>query len=311
MAVTDVTKKPKAIGGTLSRRYSDEQVSQVFNVHLSAQSEDLPTILSQAQAAGFTARVPYRGEAWPENPDYGLFADTFTFTPVDELLKWYEVAVNYVPLKSGEPDTGSNNDNPLLWPRTYRWDWVEFEEAVTTAKNVDTFTGGGGRAALTEGPVVNPAYQEYDEGLFDTVREGVLVVRWNLASLEDVSDIEDTYSGTCNSDTVLGRPLRRWKYIGIEDGEEQTANGIKYRPVAVRIQLTRSTDRKINSVGWKHLDAAGVDLVTAKVKDEDTGEMMPASEPVFIGLDGKFSASAISNTWRWLREVPYAPLING
>lgn len=311
MAVTEVTKKSKAIAGTLSRRYSDEQTSQVFNVYLDAQSEDLPTILAQAQQAGFTARIPNRGEAWPVNPTYGLYADSFAFSPVEDLLKWYEVTVNYMPLKPGEPNTEETNDNPLLWPRTYKWDWVEFEEAIVEARNVDAFTGGAGRAALTLGPMENPAYQEYDEGLFETVREGVLCIRYNVATLEEISDIEDEYSGTCNSDTVAGRPARRWKYIGVEDGEEQIANGVKYRPIVVRVQLTRSTDRKVNSVGWKHYNPAGTDLVIAKVKDDDTGEMVPASEPVFIGLDGKMSASAVSNSWRYKNEVPYAPLING
>lgn len=306
-------KKTGSCSGVVASKYAEMSATEVFVLTSSVEIHDFYTAYLTALAEN-PAEFPIIGNAWPVRPTLGLYASRIAPTMVSSQGKQWELTVTYEPLQPGEPNRDGVADNPLAWPKTYRWDWVEFEEAITRAKNVDAFTGGFGRAALTLGPVVNPAYQEYAEGLFDTFREGVIVVRYNVATLEDVIDIENTYQRTTNDDTVLGIGARRWKYLGVEDGDTQVHNEIEYRPVSVRVQLCKTTDRTINANGWKAFQPGGVKLVPAMVTEvtEDgtiTDRRIPASEPLFIGLNGEFTTTAQTNTWRYLDEVDYAPLL--
>jgi hypothetical protein len=252
------------------------------------------------------------GNAWPLRPTYGLYAKRITATMTSSQGTQWELQVSYEPLEPGEPNRDGVADNPLAWPRTYRWDWIESEEAVREARNVDAFTGAFGRAALTLGPVVNPAYQEYAEGLFNTVRYPVLVVRWNVATLADITAIDDALQNTTNNDTVFGIGVRRWKYLGVEDGDAQVHNEISYRPVSVRFALMKTTDQEINALGFKAFSAVdGVTLVPAMVNEATeagviTSNRVPSSEPLFIALNGQFTTTAQTNTWRFLTEVAYS-----
>jgi hypothetical protein len=312
------TKDIKGVSATLSPKYTDEQITEQFSVQLDNATDD-PVAVYEAALAANPTQFPARGAPWPVRPTYGLFAKQINPVMESDLGKRWKVAVTYMPLEPGEPDKSEFGDDPLLWPRTYRWDWVEFEEAIAEARNVDAIgsASGSGRAALTLGPVVNSALQEFDEGLFETVREGVLCIRYNVATLDEVSDIEDSFSRTTNSDTVRGRGPRRWKYIGVEDGDELIANGIKYRPIAIRVQLTKTTDRKLNNVGWNYWDVDDA-LVPKRVpfqvpETANSATMQPSSEPLFLRLDGSAADpdEAVTLTYRYLEEVPYAPLING
>ena len=148
----------------MSNRYADESVTARYVITLDAPSDDWPTILAQAQSlttSGSTYAPPQRGELWPTNSDYGLYAKRFTMRLEDpeKSLKRILLDVSYLPLDPGEPDPGNSPDNPLFWPAEYDIQYAEEEFVVEQARNVEAFTGAGGygRPAGTLGPVTNSA----------------------------------------------------------------------------------------------------------------------------------------------------------
>jgi len=302
---TECVIETMGVSGTLSHKYADEVITERFRVSLDAPSRNLPQILNDAYTAN-PSQFPLRGAPWPLNPTYGLFAKQFQFSAKSELLKHWEIAVNYQPLEPGESNT-SGGSNPLLWPATYSSDWIEYEEAITEARNVEAFTGGAGRAALTLGAVVNSAYDEFDEGLYRTVREMVLNIHRNLPSLDAVAQLNYDFQDTCNSDTYKGQGIRRWEFLGAVSPGVQTANGVDYWPTTISVHLKKTTDRKINNVGWKNLTFDG-EKVMYKVKDDVSGAMVDVSEPGFLTLSGARTNTPVVTTWRFLTEVPYASL---
>lgn len=303
----------KGVGGTLSPLYSDETITERFLVTLDTASRNLPAILNSARAANPT-QFPLRGQSWPLNPGYGLYAKKFDFEMRSDMGKQWAINVSYLPLEPNEPNTEGSNDNPLLWPATYAVDWVEYEEAITKARNVEALggsTSGAPRAANTLGPVVNGALQEFDEGIFEVVRDPVISITRNVATLDQVLSIESTYSRTTNSDTVYGVGPRRYKYLGVESGGVQTANGISYYTRTVRVQITKTTDRILNNVGWHfwYDDDGTKKLARFTVDDDDTKEKVPASEPGFLLRTGNKSTTPETVTYRHLEEVAYAGLL--
>lgn len=309
---TTCTRKAGSVSGVIAAKYSEGRVSESFNLVSDTPITD-PVEAYYAARSANPSQFPQVGAAWPTRPTYGLFAKRFSTNMVSSKGTQWEISVEYEPLEPDEPNRDGVSDNPLAWPRTYRWDWVEYEEAIKEAYNVEEFTGIE-REALTLGPVVNPAGQEYVDGLFDVVREAVLVIRWNVATLDDVAAIEAQYQRTTNTDTVFGIAPRRWKYLGLEDGDAQVHNEIPYRPVTVRVQLTKTTDRRLLSVGWKELDDDGLPNIPAMVEEHTetgvaTGNRIPASEPRFLNNAGKFVATPRTDVWRYLDEVNYAPLL--
>jgi hypothetical protein len=308
----------KASGGTLSRRYSDESVTERFRVRLDTASRSLPTILNLARAANPT-QFPLRGQAWPAAATYGLYADNFQFTPVGDLQKDWHITVTYMPLKPGEPDT-EGDDNPLNWPATYSIEWAEREEAVVEARNIATqgqSSPGGTRNANTLGPLVNSAGEEFEESVFRTVRRAVLSIHKNIASLDQVLSVEANYADTTNSDTVYGIGPRRYMYYGVESSGVQTANGINYYARTIRVMLDKTTDRYFNNVGWNYCTFVGGQngeskLTRFKVKasdDENDEAEVDSPEPQFLLLSGLKSTTAVTIGYRALQEVPYASLL--
>jgi hypothetical protein len=294
------------VTGTLSDKYANEVVTQRFRISLDAANRNIVNIAELARAANPT-QFPLRGQAWPDNPTYGLYAKQFQFEPMSELLTNWKCTVSYQPLEPGESNTGGVS-NPLLWPATYSADWVEYEEAVTEAKNVEAFTGGPGRAALTLGPVVNTAYQEFDEGLYRTVREMVLNIHRNLPSLDAVAQLNYDFQDTTNSDTYKGQGARRWMFLGAVSPGIQTANGIDYWPTTISVHLKKTTDRKINNVGWKNLNFDG-DVVAYKILDDESDQLVDVSEPAFLSLTGaRAPDTPLAITYRYLTETAYASL---
>ena len=309
--------------------YQSQSVAENFRITISEPSRNFPAIIALAHASQ-PSLFPDIGDPWPQLPLYGLYAKSFKFSKASARGLLLTCSVNYLPLKSGESDT-SNSSSPLTWPKSYWLEWVEYEQAVTQAKNIDAFTGGPTRPAGTLGPVVNSAYQEFEEGLFDTVREAVLCVKQNVATLASVINIQATYGGTCNADTVYGVGPRRYKFLGVEASSELIGNGIKYYECTVRVQLTKTTDRFMNNVGWKAFPpaaAAGVtDIVPCMVpeiqyKEDGTPDIDPAtnkaltkkvqvSEPVFLDLAGRQAEKTpLKIGYRYLDEVNYASLIS-
>lgn len=304
------TKATKGVGGTLSRRYADESITERFHVGLDTASTNLPAILNAARAANPT-EFPLRGQSWPANPGYGLTADSFAFEMRSDLGKQWDIVVTYTPLQSDEPDTEGTNDNPLLWPVVRQLSWIEREEAITEARNVQAFTGAFTRPALQLGPVVNTAYEEFDEGLFRTVRRAVLNVTKNVATLDECLALEDAFADTCNDSTILGVGPRKLAYLATEVNGPQKANGITYYVRTAQIVKEKTTDRRVNNVGWHCFDNDdGVTKRRCKVKDIESGEFVDVSEPAFLTLAGKQSGSAVAIDWRYLTETSYSGLLS-
>lgn len=314
----------KGCSGTLSRRYTDESWSEVFRVSLDTATRNGPAIITAARAANPT-EFPLRGQAWPANPTYGLYADTFPIAPYDSLGKQWLVTVNYVPLKAGEQNNEGTSDNPLLWPAVFTLDWIEREEAITEARNVEAIAQSSPtpRAANTLGLVTNSAGEEFDEGIFKTVRRAVVCITKNVPTLDSVLAVESQYADTTNSDTVYSIGPRRYQYLSVESPGKQIANGITYFARTVRVLVDKTTDRVVNNVGWSSWAAPADDpfgpITLTRIRinavDENgkaTKEKVDPAEPMFLQLNGSFvpnSAAATKVTYRYLTETPYAGLL--
>jgi hypothetical protein len=305
----------RSSGGTITRRYSDDSVTERFLVKLDVATRDLISVLNSARAANPT-QFPLKGQSWPSNPTYGLYADSFQLEPRNEFQTQWFVTVTYTPLKAGEHNT-EGSGNPLLWPAVFAVDWIEYDEAVTKARNVEAFTAAGAfnRPALTLGPCTNSAGGEFEEGVFETTRDAVLSITKNVATLNEVLSLEGTYAKTTNSDTVYGVGPRRYKYIGVETSGIQTANGISYYARTVRVQVMKTTDRAINNVGWHNINFDGKKVKYKVRKQDESGAAIEpavyedAQEPGFLTLAGARSEAATTVSYRWLTEVPYAGLL--
>lgn len=300
------------VSGTLSRRYADESVQEKFHVRLDTPTRSVVSVCNTARLANPT-QFPLRGEAWPAEPMYGLFADSFQCEMLSELGYSWHVTVTYAPLRPNESNTEGTNDNPLLWPAIYSLDWIETEVAITEGRNVEALGSAAPtpRPALTNGPVVNAALQEFEEGIFDSRRDAVLVIQKNVATLDEVLAIERDYALTTNSDTVLGIGPRRYKYLGVESSGRQVSNGIIYYPRTIRVAILKTTDRQVNNVGWHYWTTINdvKQLVRAKVKDDDNNKV-DSAEPVFLATTGGLSVGTpVKITYRYLTEVPYAGLL--
>jgi hypothetical protein len=322
--VTRCAKLPQQVGGTLARKFEESSCTEKFLIVLSESSIDLPAIATLANLFANSA-FPKPGDFWPTRPGYGWYADKFQFEAQDEAFTIWHCTVSYNPLKPGEPNTDGVNDDPLLYPPTYWLEFIEFEEPITQARNVEEIgndTKKGKREALTLGPVVNGALQEFEEPLMKTTRQTVLCMQRNYPSLDEILDIDDRFSDTCNSDAVYGREARQLEYIGIESGGVQTSNEIDYYSGVVRVKVTKSTDREILNLGWRYWSILRGDALNPDEKvesifkvdelDDDgkkTGEKIPAPEPSFLNLRGGKSTEPTSLHYRYLREVPYSGLL--
>lgn len=292
----------------LSNRYTDESISARYIITLDAASDDWPTILEQAQAisGGGNTAPPLRGESWPTNPGYGLYAKRFTMRleNAENSLLRVLLDVSYLPLDAGEPDPGTSPDNPLFWPAEYDIQYAEEEFVVEQAKNVEAFTGAGGygRPAGTLGPVTNSAGDETEEPLVDVERVAVVKIVKNVPNLDTIVSVNTNYARTTNSDNFLGAGPRRAKFIGAESGGKQNANGIIYYPMTVSVAIHKTTDRVVNNVGWNNLDFDGK-KVKYTVNNDDP------SSPQFLTLSGGRTTAVTKVTYRYLDEVSYAGLL--
>jgi hypothetical protein len=303
------------VKGKLARKYAGESVTETFDIFLDSPTRNIVEVAQLARAANPT-QFPLRGQGWPANPFYGLFADTFDLEPQSELNKIWKCTVTYTPLEPGEPNTEGNNENPLLWPSVPGLEWLEEEEAIEEAYNVEAIGSAsqkGERPALTLGQVCNSALQEFEEGLFRTKRVPVITMTKNVATLGEIYKLQTDFEDTTNSDTLVAGNItpRQLEYLCVEHQSEQTANGIKYFSRTVKILLRKSTDRKLNNVGWHYWKTEnGVKkLKRVTVEDEETDLPVPASEPSFLTHAGVRAFDTTSVTFRYLTPKTYASLL--
>lgn len=296
MAVTSVIIPPKGISGTLASKYTEESITERFQIIFDAPIFNLPLIILQAHFAN--PRFPDRGQSWPLFPDYGLFAKKFQLEDGGELGTHWNCSVGYEPLQPGESNTEGVSDNPLFWPPTWNLEEFEYDEVVAKGKNVQAFSGHYPRAALTLGAFVNSFGDETEEPIVEPASDAIFVRTDNVATLNEILQVQDYYRRTCNSDTIYGIGPRRFKFLNCKSGGQQTANGISYYQRIIRVQLMKSTDRTINNVGWQYEKDSG-----SEVTQHD------GSQPVFLTTAGKKSSTPVTIEYRYLDEVTYASIL--
>jgi hypothetical protein len=300
----------------LTHNYQDESVTELFKIKLDEPDRNIVEIAHQC--AALQPLFPGRGASWSEYPGYGLRAKKFRFTPSPGLINW-ECEVTYLPLSQGESDPEESDGNPLAWPAVYTLDWIEYEEAVKEAVNLEDLgadTDWGVREEGTLDLVVNGALQEFEEGIFDAQRDAVIQITKNVATLDEIIEYQTEYQRTTNNATFLGAAAYRVKFLSAVSGGLQKAGDIEYYPMTISLQIMKTTDKRMNNIGWHHwVTVGGVKtLVKFKVDETDaagnpTGEKVEASEPTFLTRGGKIGFAGSWVTYRYLTPKNYDGLL--
>lgn len=292
------------IEAVLSDRYEEESVTERYLITLDSATSSISTVYATGIASGNTNPLPQRGEAWPQRPNYGLYAKRLAFRHLDKSLLAWQCDVSYLPLTPGEPPNDAPDD-PLQWPATYRIDWVEQEKPIQQARNVEALGPDlVRRDANTLGPIVNGALQEYYQPQVYVARDAVVSITKNVATLDEAVARNVNFAGTTNSDTFLGAEARRARFLVAETDGLENANGIEYYAMTTRVQIEKTTDLILNNVGYQGYVGAFIQ----RFKDSDGEDV---ADPVFMKKDGTREEPGKVNTitYRYLDPVPYAPLV--
>jgi hypothetical protein len=286
--------------------YSGSTITSVTSAHARAVAAGLPGVGSQYESTS-------------------LYRINVSGTPTPEHRNGWEWVVAYGSLPDDQSGLNQSQiSNPLLRPATYDLERRETDFPIVEAKNVEPlpYAGGGasGRAAGTLGRVVNAAGEQADEQLLDTISNPVLVIRRNYASLNQIIELNLDYQLTTNDAAIYGWEIRRLKFLAAESLGRQEENGIEYYPGEVRIEVMKTTDLKLDNVGWHHWDVdeteevgfiiETLELVRAQVVDKQTGQKVDAAAPVNLTMDGWLGSDEepTSITYRYLTETDYSPL---
>lgn len=238
---------------------------------------------------GINNPVAGRGAAYSfgGSSDLGSFARRFSVAKLDapnSLTKWV-VTAHYGPVEDGETQTQLQQVNPLLWPTQFWINWVEEQVPLEKARNVDAMDQIT-RPALTEGPVVNAAGQEFTTPAMKTVFHPIINAQKNYATLEEIYELNADFQGTTNDSTIFDGlfPPRTVRFLTAESGQIQNVGSTFYYTGVIRLEVNLKTwDREILNIGYKSLED-GV-LTTIQIPDEDD-VLEPVSEPVQLNADG-------------------------
>lgn len=268
------------------------------------------TALARARAATGTPVPPYRHQfasatAW-------MFAKEFTASQSADndsqsVIDW---TVTYSPPEGGESATVYQYQNPLDRPPVYNIQYMDREEVIDKARNVQQLShgngAGGNRAADTEGPIVNAAGKRPDEPLVDTTRLEVLVIQKNYPSLPSIVSRNRAFKKSTNSDAVQGYGARELRYLLTESLGVQYENGVEFWPGVTTILADDTTDLILDNVGYEYWDTVSGDW--KRVVDAD-GNFM--AEPINLDLDGdEGGTTSTTITYRYLEEKAYASLFS-
>jgi len=307
MATTSNIKK---ISGGAQADFADD-VTYIYEVQYDAIPTSFHSALTSAQAASSTP-VPARAAPCPSAS--WLFAGNISGEPDENQRTLWTWTVSYT--KPSTKDLGSLGPggeaitNPLLRPAVYNIEYMDIEQVIEKAYNVDSLPRGSGkgtgRAALTLGPVVNSAGERPDEPQMTTKRLEVLVIQKNFATLAAIVNLNRTYKDTTNSDNVQGYQPRELRYQLTESSGQQKENNITFWPGTTTILAEDSTDLVLDNVGTKFWDGSAI--VEIKETDED-GNSVPPFAPVPLKLDGtKGGDYTTTITYRYLSSVAYVSL---
>lgn len=259
--------------------------------------------IAQAQSTGPNP-VPYFGDQLGSR---FLFVQTIVPDLLSEHRRIWSIVANFAAPDAGEDEQQQSQPNPLSRPAVYDIQYIENEYVVEQARNVEALTGGGWtRAANTLGPITNANHRRPDEPIVDTVRNAIIVIEKNYASLGTIMSMNEAYQLTTNSDScnVGGQSIgaRRLKYMVTRSLGKQVENDVTYYPGVTEIELKKTTDLKLDNVGYEYWNSLASAMKRAV--DDDN---QPVADPVNLALDGGLNDSATSTiTYRYLEEVAYA-----
>lgn len=319
------------ISGALDYRYQGDSIIKRYLLQLDTPTEDPYEALSIGQFTATGDRIPVRGEIIAGTNAY---AKDFSFQQSDTNKLVWEWTVNFVTPEPGQNSTEQAIQHPLFRPPEYDVEWVEYDEVLTQAYNIDDLPRGrgegGNRPKDTLGPIVNSAGQEPIEPPMDFDRDAVLVIYRNVPDLGEALGVYANYKKTTNSDTVtLGTTnisKRRMRYLFTESLGLRTENNISYYRIVTKIRIQDTTDKMINNVGYNHwtVDIGGSgeeELRRYTVVDAEATEearkgdptappvKVPSSEPTYLSIDGDLAGEPQTIGYYHLRETPYNSLI--
>lgn len=312
MALVDCHIEYAGVTATLSDTYSRDVIQETYKIILNS-GERSPLVVENLANAGGTNPLPIRGTLYGPAINYGLYARLFNFSMLQENGQVWRCQVTYEPLRPGEQNPQQAGD-PLNQPAVYTMEFVEYEQVIAEAYNVEQHGGPFNkyyREANTFDAITNSIGREFDEPLTDVRRDAVVAVTKNVATLDELVDRQGTYAGTTNSDAWLGASVGQLKYLSVSSSGLQTRNGVDFYAMTTRVEVLpianlpsgiRGTDRRVLNIGWAYYDAdeklvkhtgsepVNIDRETGRKKDDDAA-------PDIL-------------TYRYLEPVAYAPLGN-
>lgn len=244
---------------------------------------------------------------------YALFddADASSFmkdVTIDQDAKnatvWTATAT-WSPIKgASEADAHTSRTDPIIRPVIYSREWEEIQIPVEEGWNQEGLPGIG-RTANTFGPIQNAAGQEPSTPIIKSKRIPVVVAKKNFTTLDEIDQLERNFGDSLNDRAYLGYAKGECLFRGMSVSEPKFEGGTSYFTAVIRIACQRGGwNYEMVNRGWKYLDIAG-ELAEAKVKDPDTGENVPVSEPINLELDGtRTPDGSIGTIINW-RHHPY------
>lgn len=304
------TSRRIGISGSESMDSQSDSVTLHYEVEYDTAPTNFYDALQLARSASGTP-VPARRSLY-SSPSAILLANAFSATidwKSDKRSTLWKWAVTFSPPPQGDGNgEASIHENPLERPPIFNIQYMDVEEVLTEARNVEYLARGDGtgsaRAIGTLGPIVNAAGIRPDEPIMRTKRQAVIVIQKNFPTLAAITERNDEYEDSTNDGTVHGYTIRKLEYQLTESLGMQVENGYTFWPGVTSILIKKSTDLKLDNVGYQYWTVPDGELVRAKDSEGDF-----TAEPVNLTVAGALSTDGPHPlTWRHLTEKNYAPL---
>lgn len=248
----------------------------------------------------------YASYLYGTEADLGSFAQDFDVSLRNHSEpSVYDVTVTWRPLDGSS--LGSPNQyepDPVERPARFSLEFWETSKVIAEAYNTAQITTlDGNRAANTLGPVMNSAWDLFDDPLVEEDREVVLVAQKNFETLDAVLEFHRTYNRTVNSDTWYGYTAHKAKFLNVELGEVKHENSYSYYPARIRIALSdEEWYAKIVNRGYNYLTGAGD-------KKPILIDNAPPTEPQLLDTNGSLLAGGTTGntiSYRTRTAVAYS-----
>lgn len=242
-----------------------------------------------------------------------LYAMSHNFN-MDETKKtvwWCDVEFS-IPPQEDSGDQGMYALHPLLRPPTFQLDMIDKTVPIEEAWNLEKFTHPKClREIGSWGPVTNTAGQETVDPITITEHDGIITITRNLTSYTAALNWINNYRRTTNSDQIGPFGPRTMRFQVTKCGPILHDDNIPYVESSTTIFLEKSTDVRLNNVGYKRITGDG--------KYEDiNGSGETVSEPKFLDMHGQESwetdpetqekkRKAVTIGYRFLNPVSYMP----